>query len=72
MDAAKRAISHAAESGLKLDRVDVSSMIQPENADKGGLVYVVNDTRTFAFERGRIKRIDVPIGPRSRPNTDRH
>lgn len=54
LDAARRAFSHAQELGLKLDRVDVSSMVQPEEAGKGGLVYVANDTMTFAVERGRV------------------
>ena len=70
-DAARRAVSHAVECGLTLDCVEVSSMVQPEGVGKGGLVYVVNDTRTFAIERGRIKRIDPPSERRSRPNTGR-
>lgn len=58
LDAARRAFSHAQECGLTLDRVDVSSMVQPEDAGKGGLVYVVNDTRTYAILRGRVRRAD--------------
>ena len=60
LDAARRAISHAQECGLKLDRVDVSSMVQPEDARKGGLVYVANDTRIYAVDRGRVRRADPP------------
>ena len=58
LDAARRAISHAQELGLTLDRVNVSSMVPPESASKGGLVYVLNDTRTFAARSGRIRRIE--------------
>ncbi len=58
LDAARRAISHAQELGLTLDRVDVSSMVPPESEGKGGIVYVLNDTRTFIVEGGRIKRLD--------------
>ena len=57
-DAVRRAISHAQELGLTLDRVDVSSMVTPEHAGKDGLVYVLNDTRTFVIQHGRVKRID--------------
>lgn len=60
LDAARRAISHAKELGLTIDRVDVSSMVQPENSRQGGLVYVANDTKTYAIERGRVKRADPP------------
>ena len=60
LDAARRAFSHAQECGVALDRVDVSSMVQPEDAGKGGLVYVVNDTRTYAIHRGRLKRAGPP------------
>jgi len=56
LDAAGRAIAHAKECGLKLDRVHVSSMVQPEDSRKGGLVYVVNGTRTYAIKHGRVKR----------------
>ncbi|MCY2928816.1 MAG: hypothetical protein NTV86_04855, partial [Planctomycetota bacterium] len=49
LDAARRAISHARELGLTLDRVDVSSMVQPEDPRKGGLVYVDNDTRAYTI-----------------------
>ena len=58
VDAARRAISHAEELGLTLDRVDVSSMVPPEYQGKGGLVYVLNDTRTFIVRHGRVKRIE--------------
>jgi hypothetical protein len=57
--AAKGAIDHARECGLALDRVDVSTMVFPEDS-KTGLVYVANDTRTFAVVRGRLKA--VPAG----------
>jgi len=66
LDAARRAISHAQELGQTLDRVDVSAMVEPEDAGEGGLVYVVNDTRTFAIERGRVRRADQPDEPRAR------
>jgi hypothetical protein len=66
LDAAQRAISHAQELGLKLDRVDVSSMVHPEDSRKGGLVYVVNDTRTYAIDRGRVRRADSPDEPHAR------
>jgi hypothetical protein len=56
LDAARRAVSHASECGLTLDRMDVSSMVQPEDARKGGLVYVVNDTTTYIVSQGRVKR----------------
>jgi hypothetical protein len=59
LDAAQRAISHAGELGLSLDRVDVSSMVQPEDPIKGGLAYVVNDTRTYAVVSGRVRRVDI-------------
>ena len=58
LDAAQRAISHAQELGLTLDRVDVSLMVPPEDSRKGGLVYVVNDTRTYAIRQGRVRRAD--------------
>lgn len=60
LDAARRAISHAQELGLALDRLDVSSMVQPEETTKGGLVYVANDTRTYTIERGRVRRAAPP------------
>ena len=66
VDAARRAISHARELGLKLDRVDVSSMVPPEDQSKGGLVYVLNDTRNYAVVRGRVRRADPPAEPRAR------
>jgi hypothetical protein len=56
LDAAQRAISHAQELGVTLDRVDVSSMVPPESEGKGGIVYVVNDTRTYVVRHGRITR----------------
>ena len=65
-DAARRATAHAQECGQALDHVDVSSMVQPEDAGKGGLVYVVNDTRTYAIERGRVRRADPPDEPHAR------
>ena len=61
LNAARRAFSHAQECSQKLDRVDVSSMVQPEDSRKGGLVYVVNDTRTYAIEHGRVKRAYQPL-----------
>ena len=66
LDAAQRAISHAQELGLTLDRVDVSSMVQPEDSGKGGLVYVVNDTRNYAVVRGRVRRADPLDEPHAR------
>ena len=66
LDAARRAFAHAGECGLKLDRVEVSSMVQPEDSRKGGLVYVVNDTRTYAIKHGRVRRADSPDEPRAR------
>jgi hypothetical protein len=71
LDAARRAFSHAEECGQKLDRVEVSSMVQPEDSRKGGLVYVANDTRTHAIERGRVKRADLPDEPRARQQCDK-
>jgi hypothetical protein len=59
LDVVRRAIAHAKETGLTLDRVAVSSMREPEERSKGGLVYVVNDTATYAIERGRVRRIEV-------------
>ena len=58
VDAARRAISHALELGLKLDRVKVSSMVQPEDAGNGGLAYVLNNTRNYAVIHGRVRRAD--------------
>lgn len=66
LDAARRTFAHARECGLTLDRVEVSSMVQPEDPRKGGLVYVLNDTRTYAIERGRLRRADPPDEPRAR------
>jgi hypothetical protein len=63
LGAARRAVAHAQECGLELDRVDVSAMVQPEDASRGGLVYVANDTRTYAIERGRVRRVDRPGEP---------
>ena len=57
LDAARRAISHAQELGVSLDRVDVSSMVPPESEGKGGIVYVLNDTRTFIVRQGRVRRL---------------
>jgi hypothetical protein len=57
LDAAQRAVAHAAELGVTLDRVDVSTMVQPEDASDGGLVYAANDTRTYAAVRGRVTRM---------------
>jgi hypothetical protein len=63
LDAARRAISHAHELGLTMDCVDVSSMVRPEDSRDGGLVYVMNDTRTYAIERGHVRRADPPDEP---------
>lgn len=60
LDAARRAIAHAQELGLALDRVDVSSMVQPEDVGNGGLVYVLNDTRTYAIDQGVVRRMMSP------------
>jgi hypothetical protein len=59
LDAARRGVSHAQELGVVLGRVDVSSMWSPDDATKGGIVYVANDTRTYAIIGGRMKRIDI-------------
>jgi len=56
-DAARRAFAHAEERGLVLDRVDVSAMTEPQDRSRGGLVYVKNDTRSYAAVRGRLRRI---------------
>jgi hypothetical protein len=66
LDAARRAISHAQECGLKLDRVDVSLMVQPEDTNNGGLVYVLNDTTTYAGVRRRVRLAAPPDDPRAR------
>jgi hypothetical protein len=66
LDAVRRAVSHAQECGLKLDCVDVSAMVQPEDSRKGGLVYVVNDSRIYTIKRGRVRRADPPDEPRTR------
>jgi len=71
LGAARRAFSHAEECGLKLDRIEVSAMVQPEDASKGGLVYVVNDTRTYAIEHGRVRRADPPDEPGARQQCER-
>ena len=70
-DAARRAVSHAQEIGLALDRVDVSSMVPPEEDSKGGLAYVLNDTRTFVVHHGRVRRIGPSEDCLSRTDTDR-
>ena len=71
LDAARRAVSHAHELGLALDHVDVSTMVQPEDPTTGGLVYVVNDTRAFAVQQGRVKRIVPQRGRLCRRSTGR-
>jgi hypothetical protein len=71
LDAARRAVLHAQECGLKLDRLDVSAMVQPEHSRRGGLVYVANDTRTYAIGHGRVRRADPPDGPRARQQCER-
>jgi hypothetical protein len=58
LDAARRAVSHAGEIGVTLDRLDVSSMSPPEDRSKGGIVYVANDTRTYVVVHGRVRRVD--------------
>jgi hypothetical protein len=63
LDAARRSFSHAQECGQTLDRMDVSAMVEPEDAGEGGLVYVVNDTRTFGIDRGHVRRADPPDEP---------
>ena len=70
LDAAQRAISHAQELGLTLDRVDVSSMVPPEDQRQGGLVYVLNDTRNYAVVRGRVRRAGPPAEPRARQHRE--
>ena len=67
LDAARRAIAHAKECGLAMDRVHVSSMVQPEDSSKGGPMYVVNDTRTYAIKYGRVKRALSAARPASDP-----
>ena len=71
VDAARRAVAQARERGLKLDRVDVSSMVQPEDAGRGGLVYVANDTRTFAAIDGRVEPVRPSSGPPRRSRAGR-
>lgn len=44
--AAQAAVEHAQEIGVVVSELDVSSMQFPEDGGEG-LVYVVNDTRTF-------------------------
>ena len=61
LDAARRASSHAEECGQKLDHVEVSTMVQPEDSRKGGLVYVVTDTRAYAIDRGHVRRANPPL-----------
>ena len=56
LDAAQRAISHARELGLSLDRVTVSAMVYPEAAGEGGLVYVVSRSVTYAVVSGRVRQ----------------
>ena len=63
LDAAERAISHAQECGLKLDRVEVSSMVPPDDTGKGGLVYVANDTRAFALVDSQVKEVGWAYAP---------
>jgi hypothetical protein len=58
LDAARRAVTHAGEIGVTLDRLDVSTMSLPEDRGKGGIVYVANDTRTYAVTHGRLRRVD--------------
>jgi len=75
LDAARRAVSHAQECGQTLDHVDVSAMVEPEDAGEGGLVYVVNDTKTYAIEHGRVRCADPHDEPgarqqRERPSSD--
>ena len=65
LDAARRAFSHAQELDLALDRVDVSSMVPPEDQAKGGLVYVLNDTRNYAVVDGRVRRSESLDEPRT-------
>ena len=65
LDAARRAIDHAQECGRALDQVSISTMVQPDDPGNGGLVYVVNDTRTYAIKRGHIRRADLPDESRS-------
>jgi hypothetical protein len=60
LDVARRAVSHAAECNLALHSVNVASMTPPANRGKGGLVYVMNDTRTYAVVRGSIRRAGLP------------
>ena len=66
LDAARRAIAHAQECGLILDQVSVSTMVQPEDSSKGGLVYVVHGIRRYAIKHGRIRRVDPSGKPRVR------
>jgi hypothetical protein len=60
LDAARRALSHAKELGLTPGHLSVSSMVLPENAGKGGLVYVLNDTRSYTVVHGRLRPTDLP------------
>lgn len=47
LDAARRAFDHAVEKGVNPEYMLVSSMALPDDPSNGGLVYVVNDTRTY-------------------------
>lgn len=55
LDAARRFLAHGRECGLTLDRVDVSSMVPPEDVGKGGFIYILNDTRSYAVVHGRLR-----------------
>ena len=57
LDAARRAVSHAREIGVSLDRVDVSTMFPPEDRSHGGIVFVANDTRNYVVVHGRVRRV---------------
>ena len=63
LDAARLAILRAPELGMTLDRVEVSTMVPPEDLRNGGLVYVWNNTRTYAIERGRLRRVNPSDDP---------
>ena len=60
LDAARRAVWHARELGVTLPHVAVSSMVPPEGQAKGGLVYVLNDTRRYSVSGDHVRRMRPP------------
>jgi hypothetical protein len=54
LDAAQRALAFAKEQNIVVHELSVSTMRQPEDKSRGGLVYVVNDTRLYEVRDGRV------------------